>query len=192
VRQRRRFKKGRDDDKIVVNIKADGEMTTYVAQYEELEFEGITVGDESEVREVLARMLSQNKDLPDSLKSLVALMTGYVELMVNQGVRYVTTSAGLEANEDCDVGLKVNIFYTDGEGDGEEDVAYKGWAITLKAVYDGFDGYTFDASHEVKKRLRPGEKIDFDALRTELTNLAKIAYNAHRSSRWWLSRSGYL
>ena len=58
VRRRRKFKKGLYDDKIIVTFQTDGETTSYTGRYEELEFKGVTVGNENDMREVLARMLT--------------------------------------------------------------------------------------------------------------------------------------
>ena len=58
MRRRRKFKKGRNDDKIIVTSQTDGETTSYTGRYEELEFKGVTVGNENDVREALARMLT--------------------------------------------------------------------------------------------------------------------------------------
>jgi hypothetical protein len=43
---------------LFVNIQTDGETTSYTGRCEELEFKGITMGNENDVREVLARMLT--------------------------------------------------------------------------------------------------------------------------------------
>jgi len=58
VRRRKKFKKGRNDDKIIVTFQTDGKTTSYTGRYEELEFKGVTVGNENDVKEVLARMLT--------------------------------------------------------------------------------------------------------------------------------------
>jgi hypothetical protein len=117
MRRRRKFKKGRDDDKIIVTFQTDGETTSYTGRYEELEFKGVTVGNENDVREVLARMLTADKEPPESMASLLSLVASYVELIANMGVKYVTTSAGVEFREDGEVGVGVDIFYVEGGGD---------------------------------------------------------------------------
>ncbi len=103
--------------RIVVNIQTDGETTSYIGRYEELEFKGVTVGNENDVREVLARMLTADKEPPESAASLLSLVAGYIELMANMGVKYVTTSAGVELREDSEVGVGVDIFYVESGGD---------------------------------------------------------------------------
>jgi hypothetical protein len=178
----RRFIKRRDYDKIVVKIQAVGETTSYTGSYEDLEFEGYTVGDEIDIKDVLSRMLTADKDIPDSLTSLVSLVVGYVELMVNAGVRYVTASYGYEFRGDCEVGAKVSAFYDIGGGDGDNHHA--GWVVTVMAYFDGYDGLTYMATHEVKKKLQFGDTLDTEALRTELTRLVQIAYNAHKGGPW--------
>jgi hypothetical protein len=175
---RRRFVKDRDYDKIVVNIQTVGESTSYKASYEDLEFEGNTAGDESDIKGVLARMLTANKDIPDSLRTIVALVVGYVELMVNAGVWYVSTGYGYEFRWDCAVGAKVSVIYDFGEGGGDNN--YVGWVVTVRAYFEGYDGLTSDARHDVKKTWRPGEKLDIDMLRTELFGLVRMAYNAFK------------
>jgi hypothetical protein len=178
----RKFVKRRDYDKIVVKIQRVGETTSYVGGYEDLEFEGETVGDETDIKNVLARMLTANKDIPDSLTSLVTLVVGYVELMVNAEVRYVTTGFGYEFHGGCEVGVKVSVIYDTGEDGG--DSQYVGWVATLRAYFEGYDGLTYEAWHEVKKTLRLGDKIDIDMLRAELTRLVKIAYNTYKGA-WY-------
>jgi hypothetical protein len=103
--------------RIIVNIQTDGETTSYTGGYEELEFKGVTVGNKNDVREVLARMLTADKEPPESMASLLSLVAGYVELMANMGVKYVTTSAGVEFREDGEMGVGVDIFYVEGGGD---------------------------------------------------------------------------
>jgi hypothetical protein len=178
----RKFRRERDYDKIAVKIQEVGEVTSYRGGYEDLEFEGETVGGEIDIRGVLARMLEANKDIPDSLRSLVALVVGYVELMVNAEVRYVITSFGYEFHGDCEVGVKVSALYDTGEDGG--DSQYAGWVVTLRAYFEGYDGLTYEAWHEVKKTLRPGDKIDIDMLRTELTRLVRIVYNTYKGA-WY-------
>jgi hypothetical protein len=178
----RRFIKRRDYDKIVVKIQETGDTTSYTASYEDLEFEGYTVGDEIDIKDVLSRMLKADKDIPDSLTSLVSLVVGYVELMVNAGVYYVVASYGYKFRGDCEVGAKVSAFYDTGEGEGNNQ--YTGWVVTVRAYFDGHDGLTYMANHEVKKKLRFGDTLDTEALRTELTRLIQIAYNAHKGGPW--------
>jgi hypothetical protein len=174
----KRFVKKRDYDKIAVMIQTVGGTTSYKASYEDLEFEGDTVGDETDIKDVLARMLAASKDIPDSLRTLVSLVVGYVELMVNAGVWYVTTSYGYEFRGDCAVGAKVSAIYEFGGDGGDND--YVGWVVTLRAYFEGYDGLTYDARHDVKKTLRPGEKLDIDNLRTELFSLVRMAYNTYK------------
>jgi len=175
---RRRFIKWRDYDKIVVKIQRTGEETSYTGSYEDLEFEGVTKGNETDVKNVLARMLTADKDIPERLISLVATVTGYIELMVNAGARYATASYGYEFRWDCEVGVRVGAIYDD-EGDSGDN-QYLGWVVTARAYFEGYDGLTVDSYHEVKKKLRPGDSLDIDALRDELVWLVKIAYNAYK------------
>ncbi len=184
--RRKRFKKGRDDDRIVFNEIKTGETTSYKASYEVLSFEGSTGGPdmdigESEIREVLAAMLEGYKEPPNSLKEILPPMVGYVEIMANMGVKYLTTSAWVDFSETGMVGVRVNARYE--EGDSEEE--YKGWVFVLRATFEGFDGWSYDAYHEVKKTLRLGDKIDTELLRAELASLIKIAYNAYRVRPRW-------
>ncbi len=184
--RRRRFKKGRDDDRIVIHNIVKGETTSYTASYEALSFEGDTGGPdmdigENEIREVLATMLDMYKEPPNSLKEILPPMVGYVEIMANMGVKHVTTSAWVEFSETGMVGVRIKASYE--EGDGEEE--YKGWVVMLWAMFEGFDGWSYDAYHEVKKTLRVGDKIDTELLRTELASLIKIAYNAYRVRPRW-------
>lgn len=178
----RRFIKRRDYDKIAVKIQAVGETTSYTGSYEDLEFEGNTVGDEIDIKDVLSRMLKADKDIPESLTSLVSLVVGYVELAVKAGVKYVVSSFGYEFRGDCEVGVKVSVFYVIGEGDGDNE--YTGWVATVRAYFEGYDGLTYEASHEVKKKLRFGDTLDTEVLRTELARLIQIAYNAHKGGPW--------
>jgi hypothetical protein len=60
-----------------------GETTSYTGRYEELEF--VTVGNENDVRKVLARMLTADKEPPESMASLLSLVASYIELMANMG-----------------------------------------------------------------------------------------------------------
>jgi hypothetical protein len=178
----RRFIKRRDYDKIVVKIQEVGETTSYTASYEDLEFEGYTVGDEIDIKDVLSRMLKADKDIPDSLTSLVSLVVGYVESMVNSGVRHVTTSYSYEFAWDCEVGVNVNALYDIGGGSKVSDRA--GWVVKVSTYFDGYDGLTVKASHDIKKKLQFGDTIDVDVLRAELTWLVKIAYNAYKGTRY--------
>jgi len=174
----KRFVKKRDYDKIVVKIQRAGEETYYTGSYEDLEFEGVTKGDEIDVREVLARMLTARKDIPERLMSLVSLLTGYIELMVNAGVRHVTASYGYEFRWSCEVGAKVSASYDNRGGSGDNH--YAGWVVTVRAYFEGYDGLSLRASHDVKKKLRPGDTLDINALRAELAWLVKMAYNAYK------------
>jgi hypothetical protein len=174
----RRFVKQRDYEKISVKVRLVGPTTSYTGSYEDLEFEGDTVGDDVDIRNVLSRMLTAEKETPEKLRSLVALVVGYVELMVNSGVWYVSTNCGYEFRGDCAVGIKVSVFYNMGDADGDNE--YVGWAVTLRAYFEGYDGLSYEARHEVKKTIRPGENLDFDAMRNELAHLVKIAYNAYK------------
>jgi hypothetical protein len=174
----RRFVKKRDYEKISVKLKLVGPTAHYTGSYEDLEFEGDTVGNDVDIRNVLSRMLTAEKDTPEKLKSLVSLVVGYVELMVNSGVWFVVTYCGYEFRGDCSVGIKVSAVYDTGEADGDDD--YVGWVVTLRAYFEGFDGLSYEARHEVKKTIRPGENVDFDAMRDELAYLVKIAYNAYK------------
>jgi hypothetical protein len=61
--------------RIIVNIQTDSETTSYTGRYEELEF--VTVGNENDVREVLARMLTADKESPESMALLLSLVAGY-------------------------------------------------------------------------------------------------------------------
>jgi hypothetical protein len=176
--RRKTSKRGRVDNRIVIHNIEVGETTSYVASYEDLWFEGDTEGEEVDVREVLRRMLEAREEPPEDVKSLVSVVVVYIELMTNMGVRYVTTSAGMKLPEGGLVGIRVNVFYVD-EEDGEEDGAYEGWVVLLKALFEGFDGYSYDASHEIMKKLRPGKNIDFNGLQNELASLIRKAYNAH-------------
>jgi hypothetical protein len=178
----RRFIKRRDYEKIAVKINMVSETTSYTGRYEDLEFEGDTVGDEIDIKDVLARMLTANKDIPESLVSTVTLVVGYIELMVNAGVKFAAASYGYEFRGDCEVGAKVSIFYETGAGGNDNQ--YVGWVATLRAYFEGHDGLTHEAWHEVKKTLRFGDKLDVDMLRTELSRLVKIAYNAHKGGSW--------
>jgi hypothetical protein len=72
--------------RVIVNIQTDGETTSYTGRYEELEFKGVTVGNENDVRKVLARMLTADKKPPESMASLLSLVAGYIELMANMGL----------------------------------------------------------------------------------------------------------
>jgi hypothetical protein len=185
--RRRRFKKGRDDDRIVIHSIEVGETTSYVASYEALSFEGVT-GEadmdlgESEIREVLATMLEVYKEPPKKVVAMLTPMVGYVELMANMGVTYVTTSAGVRFSETGMVGARIKARYND--GDGEEE--HRGWGVVLTAMFEGFDGYSYEAYHEVMKVLLLGESIDTELLRMELASLIKIAYNAYRVRPRWL------
>jgi len=174
----KRFVKKRDYDKIVVKIQRTGEETYYTGSYEDLEFEGVTKGDEIDVKEVLARMLTARKDVPERLTSLVSSLIGYIELMVNAGVRHVTASYGYEFRWSCEVGARVSALY-DIRGDSEDN-QYAGWVVTVRAYFEGYDGLTLRASHDVKKKLRPGDTLDINALRAELAWLVKMAYNAYK------------
>jgi hypothetical protein len=174
----KRFVKKRDYDKIAVMIQRVGEEVTYTGSYEDLEFEGATKGDVSDVREVLARMLAARKDIPERLMSLVSSLTGYIELMVNAGVKHVTASYGYEFKWSCEVGARVSALYDIRGGSGDNQ--YAGWIITMRAYFEGYDGLTLRASHDVKKKLRPGDTLDIDALRAELAWLVKMAYNAYK------------
>jgi hypothetical protein len=173
----RRFEKSRDYDKIVVKIIEVGEVNSYVGSFEDLEFEGETAGDETDIKDVLARMLTATKDIPDSLRYPVTLVVGYVELMVNAGVWYVATGFGYDFHSGCAVGVKVSIVYDYGGGGGDDQRA--GWDVTLRAYFEGFDGLTYVSRHDVKKKLR-WDKMDIDKLREELFRLVKIAYNTYK------------
>jgi hypothetical protein len=180
VKVRRKVsKRGRIDDKIVIHKIEVGETTSYVASYGNLQFEGETEGEEVDVREVLRRMLGAHRDPPEGVRSLVPIVVAYIELMTKMGVKYVTTSAGVKLPEGDMLSARVNAYYAD-EKDGGEDDAYEGWIVWLKAVFEGFDGYSYDASHEISKTWRPGKNIDYNSLRDELASLIRKAYNAHR------------
>jgi hypothetical protein len=174
----RKFVKTRDYRKIAVKITMAGQTTSYTGSYEDLEFEGNTIGDELDIRDVLSRMLTARKDIPDSLMSVVTLVVSYIELMVNAGVWYVSTNAGYEFRGDCEVGVKVSVFYDYGEGEGDNQEA--GWVVNLRAYFEGYDGLSTESRHEIKKKLRYGEKLDVDAVRAELTSLVKMVYNTHK------------
>jgi hypothetical protein len=182
-KRKRSFSRQRDMDKIVIEILSGGELTSYKGRYGDFEFEGETKGDESNIRDLVARMLEARKDLPERLRLMLTTVIGYIELMVkgDAEVSYVTTSAGIDFRADCMVGVKASLLYDIEGAYGGDD--YTGWIVNLRGVFEGYDGYSFDSRHEVKLKLKPGKDLDIEVLRTQLTLLTKMAYNAHNARR---------
>jgi len=159
--------------KIVVKLKRDGGYVDYEAKVGEyMTLSGYTRGGRDEVRKVIHRALRAERPLPNRIKDIVVNVARQVLLWIDvHKVEGAAAGMTVDLGEYSDLTIYTALYYE----------AVKGWTAELRAVLDGFDGFT-DARHRVVGTVKLGRKLDStvaDLLLRKLMKVARRAYNIY-------------
>jgi ankyrin repeat protein len=159
--------------KIVVKLKRDGGYVDYEAKVGEyVTLSGYTRGGRDEVRKVIRRALRAERPLPNRVKDIAVNVVRQVLLWIDvYKVEGAAAGMTVDLGEYSDLTIYTVLYYE----------AAKGWTAELRAVFDGFDGFT-DARHRVVETAKLGRKLDdtaADLLLRKLMKVAKHAYNIY-------------
>jgi len=159
--------------RIILKTKKSDEFTDYEAKVGGvMELSGYTQGGRDQVKQVIRRVLKAERPLPRRVEEIAANVVRHVLLWIEvYKVEGVAAGMTVELGEYSDITIYAALYYEAG----------RGWVAELRAVFDGFDGFTYSARHRVVKEVKLGRRLDnsTDLLLRELMKLARYAYNAY-------------
>ena len=133
---------------------------------------GYTFGNRNEVRKVIRRALKAERPLPNRVKDIAVNVVRQVLLWIDMHkVEGAAAGMTVDLGEYSDLTIYTALYYE----------ANRGWMAELRAVFDGFDGFT-DARHRVVETAKLGRKLDdtaADLLLRKLMKVARRAYNIY-------------
>jgi hypothetical protein len=167
-------REGRGKKKVFFKVRVGEEYTEYKAVYDGYEFEGVTMGDKNDVREIVRRILRAVNDPPERVVRATVLVVDYIASAVNSGaeVAWGGMAVGFGQNERLKLGANLHYLVVD----DPEDLG--GWVGEVMASFDGSDGFMVESFHKVVKRVLFGDEVDVMRLYRELLRVARHAYNA--------------
>jgi len=169
----------RGKKRVFFKVKVGGEYTEYVASYERIQIEGITMGDKNDVRDVVRRIVRAANEPPEGVAKAAIRVVDYIASAVNSGAKVAWGGMAVEFGDDERLKLGVSIHNI--VVDDPEDLG--GWSGEVVASFDGYDGFMVESFHKVVKRVLFGDEVDVVRLYRELLGVARHAYNAWPSYR---------
>jgi hypothetical protein len=165
---------GSQKKRVFFKVKVGSEHTEYKAVYGGLEFEGVTMGDKKDVKDVVRRMILAYNDPPDSVNRAAILVTNHISSAVYSRAKDAWAGMAVEFGDYESITLSVRLYYYI-----DDETEERGWAGEAVATFSGNDGLVVDATHKVVKRLDFGENVDVVELFRLLMRVARHAYNAY-------------
>jgi hypothetical protein len=164
---------GKTKIRIVLKTKKDDEFIDYEAKVgNAMKMEGYTIGGKEQVRQVIRRALKAEKPLPRRVEEIATNVARHVLLWIDvYKVEGAAAGMTVDLGEYSDITIYTVLYYEAG----------KGWMAELRAVFDGFDGFTYRARHRVVKTMNLGKRLDdrTDMLMWELIKVTRRAYNIY-------------
>jgi hypothetical protein len=160
--------------RIFFKVKVGGEYTEYIAVWDGLEIEGVTMGDKNDVKDVVRRIIRARNELPDSIIKAAIMVTNHISSAVNSRVWEAWAGVGVEFGDDERLKLSASLYYYI-----DDDADEAGWAGEVVATFSGYDGLMVDATHRVVDKVDFGESLDVVGLYRLLLRVARHAYNAY-------------
>ena len=154
-----------------------------------IEFRGTTIGYAKDVEEILRRMVRAEAEPPEVVVRTARLLFDHIETYIRRGVLgdgFVGTAVDYEAESPyASYTLRIEVetlrVYTMSRvavGGGENlGPAEPGWLVTIKATYEGYDGYG-EGRHTAKVKMLFKGRVDTDVLWGEMMRVIKHAVNA--------------
>jgi len=158
--------------RVFLKVKVGEEYTEYVASYEGVQIEGLTMGGKEDIKDVVRRVIRAYNEPPDIVVRAAVSVVNHVMSAVRLGAKVVWGGVGVEFGDDERLKLSVYLYsYIDDETDQH------GWEGEVVASFSGYDGIMVDSSHKVVKKVSYGREIDYMGLYRELIKVARYAYN---------------
>jgi len=160
--------------RVFFKVKVGSEYTEYKAVYDGYEFEGVTMGDKKDVKDVVRRMILAPAELPDYVVKAAVMVSSHISSAVTSRAWEAWAGVGVEFGDDERLKLSASLYYYI-----DDDTDEAGWAGEVVASFSGYDGLMVDASHKVVKRVEFGPEVDVMGLYRTLLKVARHAYNAY-------------
>jgi hypothetical protein len=156
-----------------------------------IEFSGVVNGYAKDVETILRRMIRAPWEPPDVVIKTAKLVFEHLALyfqhmdvmgddMIGTAVDYVDPEAWW-AGFTLFIEVETQRVFTLGRAaDGKEDLgpAQSGWVMTFIAKYEGYDGYSSDGEHEVRRRVGFQGRVDPNVVWNEIMRVVRHAVNA--------------
>jgi hypothetical protein len=160
--------------RMFLKVKVGSEHTEYKASYDGLEFEGVTMGDKKDVKDVVRRIILAPNDPPDFVVKAAIMVTNHVSSAAHSRAWEAWGGVGVEFGDDEKLKLSASLYYYI-----DDDTNEAGWHGEVAATFSGYDGLLADSMHKVVKSIDFGESVDVVGLYRLLLRVARHAYNAY-------------
>jgi hypothetical protein len=160
--------------KVFFKVKVGSEHTEYKAAYDGLEFEGVTMGDKKDVKDIVRRMILAHDDPPDSVVRAAILVTNHMSSAVYSRAKDAWAGVTVEFGDYESIALSGRLYYYI-----DDETEERGWTGYVSATFSGNDGLVVDSTHKVVKSVDFGESVDVMELFRLLMRVARHAYNAY-------------
>jgi len=160
--------------RVFFKVKVGSEYTEYKAVYSGIEFEGVTMGDKKDVKDVVRRMILAHAELPDYVVKAAIVVSSHISSAITSRAWEAWAGVGVEFGDDERLKLSASLYYYI-----DDDTDEAGWAGEVTASFSGYDGLMVDALHKVVKRVEFGPEVDVVGLYRMLLKVARHAYNAY-------------